>query len=203
MGFYPTPSSAVCFSLFSFCLTYCVWVLLFIGCRFIVPVVFGVCSHWLRLVQWVVRLPGGGSGACVLVDEPGSCLSGGLDHFWWCVLGCLWHHCDNHYYDFRQPLSNRWCCVPVFLVVLHMVSSNVACWSFSAAGFSRWDGDLWENFHRLILCGTGRCLVDQCPELSSPTSETQAWRLAGAPRPCQPHGSEEKWEKRKKEEKIK
>ena len=29
------------------------------------------------------------TGACVLVDEAGSCLSGGQDHVWWCVLGCL------------------------------------------------------------------------------------------------------------------
>ena len=40
-----------------------------------------------------------GTGACVLVDESGSCLSGGQDHVQWCVLGCLWT-----YYDFRQPL---------------------------------------------------------------------------------------------------
>ena len=40
-----------------------------------------------------------GSGTCVLVDEAGSYLSGGLDHVRWCVLGCLWT-----YYDFRQPL---------------------------------------------------------------------------------------------------
>ena len=31
----------------------------------------------------------GGTSACVLVDEPGSCLSGGQDHVRWCVLGCL------------------------------------------------------------------------------------------------------------------
>ena len=31
-----------------------------------------------------------GTGACVLVDEPGSCLSGGPDCVRWCVLGCLW-----------------------------------------------------------------------------------------------------------------
>ena len=30
-----------------------------------------------------------GTGACVLVDEAGSCLFGGQDHVWWCVLGCL------------------------------------------------------------------------------------------------------------------
>ena len=30
-----------------------------------------------------------GTGACVLMDEAGSCLSGGQDHVWWCVLGCL------------------------------------------------------------------------------------------------------------------
>ena len=40
------------------------------------------------LVEW--------TGACVLVDEDGSCHSGGQDHVWWCVLGCLWT-----YYDFR------------------------------------------------------------------------------------------------------
>ena len=40
-----------------------------------------------------------GTGPCVLVDEAGSCLSGGQVHVWWCVLGCLWP-C----YDFRQPL---------------------------------------------------------------------------------------------------
>ena len=31
-------------------------------------------------------------------------------------------------------------------------------------------------------------LVVQCPEPGSPTSEAQARQLAGAPRPCQPHG---------------
>ena len=30
-----------------------------------------------------------GSGACVLVDESGSFLSGGQEHILWCVLGCL------------------------------------------------------------------------------------------------------------------
>ena len=40
-----------------------------------------------------------GTGACVLVDEAGSCLPGGQVHVWWCVLGCLWP-----YYDFRLPL---------------------------------------------------------------------------------------------------
>ena len=30
-----------------------------------------------------------GTSACVLVDEAGSCLSGGQDHIQWCVLGCL------------------------------------------------------------------------------------------------------------------
>ena len=39
-----------------------------------------------------------GTSACVLVDEAGSCLSGGQVHVWWCVLGCL------RPYDFKQPL---------------------------------------------------------------------------------------------------
>ena len=30
-----------------------------------------------------------GTSACALVDEAGSFLSGGQDHIWGCVLGCL------------------------------------------------------------------------------------------------------------------
>ena len=30
-----------------------------------------------------------GTGACVLVDEAGSCLSGGQESVLWCVLVCL------------------------------------------------------------------------------------------------------------------
>ena len=30
-----------------------------------------------------------GTGVCVLEDEAGSCLSGGQDGVWWCLLGCL------------------------------------------------------------------------------------------------------------------
>ena len=46
--------------------------------------------------------------------------------------------------------------------------------------------------------------MDECPELGSPSSEAQALHLAGAPRPCQSDGSEEKGEKKKeRKEKIK
>ena len=54
VGVYLASSSAAYFSVFSFCLTYCVWGLLFTACRFIVPVVSGVCPPWVRLVQWIV-----------------------------------------------------------------------------------------------------------------------------------------------------
>ena len=30
-----------------------------------------------------------GNGACVLLDDTVSCLSGGQDNAHWCVLGCL------------------------------------------------------------------------------------------------------------------
>ena len=53
-GLLPCSSSAAYFSVFSFCLTYCFWGLLFAGCTFIVLVVFGVCPQWVRLIQWVV-----------------------------------------------------------------------------------------------------------------------------------------------------
>ena len=32
--------------------------------------------------------------------------------------------------------ANGWVCVPVFLIVLHRVSSTVACWSLRDGGFS-------------------------------------------------------------------
>ena len=54
VGFYLAPSSVAYFSVFSFCLTYCVWGLLFTGCRFIVCIVFGVYHQWIRFVQLLV-----------------------------------------------------------------------------------------------------------------------------------------------------
>ena len=70
-----------------------------------------------------------GTGACVLVDEAGSCLSGGQD----CVWSCVWGVCDL--IMILVSLSANGCgCVPVLLVVWRRVSSTVACWSLSAAG---------------------------------------------------------------------
>ena len=70
-----------------------------------------------------------GTGVCVLVDEAGSCLSGGQDHMCWCVLGCLWT-----YYDFTQTLCSGWGCGPVLLVAWHGFSSTGACWLLSGVG---------------------------------------------------------------------
>ena len=89
MGFYLAPSSAVYFSVFSFCLTYCVWGLLFAGCRFIVPVVFGLLPVGKVVSVGCVGFLVEGTGACVLVDEAGSCLFCGQDRVRWYVLGCL------------------------------------------------------------------------------------------------------------------
>ena len=91
--------------------------------------------------------------------------------------------------------ANGWVCVPVLVVVWHGVSSTGACWSLSGAGSWHWDGDLWERFRHLILLGAGRSLVDQCPELGSPSWQSMAWQPAEAPRPCQPHGMHvSKWQ---------
>ena len=109
---------------------------------------------------------------------------------------CFWDVCDL-IMILGSLSANGWGCVPVLSAVWHGVSSTVACWALSGAG------DLWENFHRLILHGAGRFLVVQCPELGSPTYEAQAGHPARAPRPCQPHGSEEKRGKKKKKEKNK
>ena len=70
MGFYLAPSSAVCFSVFSFCLTYCVWGLLFAGCRFVVSVVF--------VLPPVAKV---GSVVCV-----GFLVEGLVPVFWWMRL---------------------------------------------------------------------------------------------------------------------
>ena len=98
VGVYLAPSSAVCFSVFSFFLTY-------LGspfCR------LQVCSsHCFCCLPPVAKFVSGGcvgflvegTGACVVVDEAWSCLSGGQDHLWSFVCGCQWP-----YYDFRQPL---------------------------------------------------------------------------------------------------
>ena len=70
-----------------------------------------------------------GTGACVLVDEAGSCLSGGQDHVLWFFLG----DCDL-IMILGSLSANWWGCVLLLLVVLHRVSSTVACWLLSGAG---------------------------------------------------------------------
>ena len=70
-----------------------------------------------------------GTGACVLVDEVGSCLSGGQDRVQWCVLGV----CELSMI-LGSLSANGWGCVPVLLVVWYGVSSTVVCWSLSGAG---------------------------------------------------------------------
>ena len=71
-----------------------------------------------------------GYGACVLVDEVGSCLSDVEDHVWWCVFVCV---CEL-IMILGSLSANGWGCVPVLLVVWYRVSSTVACWSLSGAG---------------------------------------------------------------------
>ena len=67
-----------------------------------------------------------GTGACVLVDEAGSCLSDGLDCIQWFV------------YELIMVLGslsvNGGGCVPILLVVWHGVSSTGVCWWLSGAG---------------------------------------------------------------------
>ena len=120
----------LCFSLFSFCLTYCVWGLLFSGCRFVVPVVFGACPQCLRLVQWVVQA---------------SWWSGLVPMFSWMRLdlvflvgrstsGCVfWGVCEL-IMILGNLSTNGWGCVPVLLVVWQRLPSIIACWSLSGAG---------------------------------------------------------------------
>ena len=70
-----------------------------------------------------------GSGACVLVDEAGSCLSGGRN----ASGGVFWGVCEL--IMILGSLSANGCgCFPVLLVVWHGVSSTGACWSLSGAG---------------------------------------------------------------------
>ena len=106
-----------------------------------------------------------GTSACVLVEEPESCLSavqvsGGV---FWSVCGLIM--------ILGSLSANGWGCVPVLLVVWHRMSSTGAGlvfeWSWVLALRWRSLGD----FRHLILHGDGRSLVDQCPELESATSE--------------------------------
>ena len=53
-----------------------------------------------------------GTGACVLVDEAGSCVCGGQVHVWWFVLG----FCDL-IMILGSLSANGWGCVHVLLVV--------------------------------------------------------------------------------------
>ena len=69
-----------------------------------------------------------GTSACVLVEEAGSCLSGGQatsGGVFWGVCGLIM--------ILGSLCANGCGRVPVLLVVWHRVSSIVACWSLSGA----------------------------------------------------------------------
>ena len=65
--------------------------------------------------------------------------------------------------------ATGWGCLPVLLVVWHMVSSTVACSLLSELGLGV-EMEISGRFS-LVLHGAGRSLVDQCSEVGSPTSE--------------------------------
>ena len=86
VGFYLAPSSAAYLSVFPVCLTYCVCSLIFAGCRFVVPVVFGVCPSGYGWFSGLCRIPGGGDW-CLCSGGWGWILS-----FWWaglCLVVCF------------------------------------------------------------------------------------------------------------------
>ena len=70
-----------------------------------------------------------GTSDCVLVNEAGSCLSGGQVHVCYVFLGVC-----GLIMILGSLSANGWDRVPVLLVVWHRVSSTVACWSLSGAG---------------------------------------------------------------------
>ena len=70
-----------------------------------------------------------GTGACVSVDEAGSCLSGGQA----VSGGVFWGVCDP--IMILDSFSANVCgCVPILLVVWHRVSSTGAFWPLGGAG---------------------------------------------------------------------
>ena len=72
-----------------------------------------------------------GTSACVLVDEAGSCVSGGRTESS-CVF---WGVCELIMILGRLS-ANGWGCAPVLLGVWHRVSSTVAYWSLVELGLS-------------------------------------------------------------------
>ena len=81
--------------------------------------------HSLACVDFLVE----GSGACVLMDEAGSCLLVGRTT----SGGVFWGVCEL--IIILGSLSANGCVyVPLLLVLCHGVSSTVACWSLSDIG---------------------------------------------------------------------
>ena len=107
--------------------------------------------------------------------------------FWWMRLdlvflvgrstsgGVFWGVCELIMILGRLSV-NGWVCVPVLLVVWHRVSNIVADWLLS--GSVEWVLALrWRSLGELSpfdIMWNREGLVDQCPELGSPTSEAQA-----------------------------
>ena len=80
VGFYHVPSPYEYFSAFSFCLDFCIWGTLSAGWKFVVPFNCGVCSLWVKLDHWLVKV---------------SWLGELVSVFWWVELDLLSLECNE------------------------------------------------------------------------------------------------------------
>ena len=102
VGFYHVPSSAAYFSVFSFCLIYCVWGLLSEGWK-VTVLNFGVCPLWMGLGQCLVKV---------------SWLGGFVPVFWWVELHLI-------FLEGNAVCSSEFGSVCGFDVVLGLLSVNM------------------------------------------------------------------------------
>ena len=154
VGFYHVPSSVVYFSALSFCLDCCVWGALSAGWKFMAPLNCGVCSLWVGLDQWLVKI---------------SWLGALVSAFWWMELNIFslcpvkrpvvfWGVCGLGMALGSLPFNVQ-SCVPVLLENYRGVSCTGTCWLFCGGWFQCRYGAFWVCSCLLMFSGVWSSLI--------------------------------------------
>ena len=186
-GTYHVPLPVEYFSAFSFCLDCCVWGTLSVGWMFKVPLYCGVCSLWVGLDWWLVKISRLGETApvfwCVELDFFSlECNEVSSSEFW-CVYGLGM--------ALGSLSFNAQGCVPALLENSCGMSCCRTCWLLGGAWFQCRYGGFWVSSCLLVFPGIRSSLMFSSFGIKPPASGFQLYSTV-ASRLLHPYSTKDK-----------
>ena len=142
-------------SLSSFCLDFCIWGNFSAGWKFVVPLNCGVCSLWVELDQWLVKV---------------SWLEELVSVFWWVEMDLLFLECNEvsscqflGFWGFGMALGSPFFNVHVFVPGCWRISmvclSLGTSWLFGEVWFQCRCGDFWVSSSLIMFPWVRQSLI--------------------------------------------